>query len=102
MKVIYVSGPYRAPTEYEVGQNIRAAEEAAIKLWQEGWAVICPHKNTARLGGVVPDGVWIKGDIAMLIRCDAIYMLPTWERSEGARAEHEAAVKAGIPAIYAR
>ena len=55
MKVIYVSGAYRAPTEYEVGLNIRRAEEAAIRLWMDGWAVICPHKNTARLGGVVPD-----------------------------------------------
>ncbi len=100
MKVIYVAGAYRAKTEWGVAENIRRAELAAIELWKKGWAVICPHKNTAFFGGACDDSIWLLGDIEMLRRCDAIYMLPGWENSTGARAEHEVALAAGLLVLY--
>lgn len=57
MKVVYVAGPYRGPSEWAVKCNIEAAERVAIALWQQGYAVICPHKNTAFFGGAAPDEV---------------------------------------------
>ena len=61
MKIIYIAGKYRAKTEWEVVQNIRAAEDAAIFVWQHGAAALCPHKNTAMFGGIpgCPDNVWL-------------------------------------------
>jgi hypothetical protein len=100
MKLIFISGPYRAATVHGIVENIRRAETAAIKCWQMGYAVICPHKNTALLDGVLPDEVWLAGDIEMLSRCDAIYMMAGWEQSTGARAEHEFAIKMGMGIIY--
>lgn len=96
MKVIFVSGPYRAATEREVVNNIRRAEAAALRLWREGWAVICPHLNTAHFGGYCEDSTWLAGDLEILRRCDAIYMLPGWENSEGASAEFTVAKHAGL------
>ena len=87
MKVIYIAGKYRAKTERELVENIRRAEVAAIKLWQADWAVICPHMNTAHFGGLCDDKVFLDGDLEILSRCDAIYMLDGWCKSAGATAE---------------
>ena len=59
MKVAFISGPYRGKTESDVVANIRHAEKYALKYWQLGYAVICPHKNTALFGGLAPDEVWL-------------------------------------------
>ena len=100
MKVIFVSGPYRADTKAGISQNIKNAREAAKELWRQGWAVICPHLNTAHFDGVCPDDVWLRGDLEILSRCDAIYMLRNWRDSSGAVAEHDAAVDWGLEIIY--
>lgn len=88
MKVIYVAGKYRGESEAEVFDNIIHARSAALRLWGEGWAVICPHTNTmfmgSRLGG---DEKFIKGDLEIVARCDAIYMLKGWGDSVGATKE---------------
>lgn len=82
MKVIYVIGPYRSKTDWGIEENIQRAEQAALKLWQEGWAVICPHKNTAHFGGACDDKVWLNGDLEILSRCDAVFVLKGWPQSE--------------------
>ena len=97
MNLAYVAGPYRAPTEWQVKQNIEAAERVAAMLWQMGFAVICPHKNTAFFGGLCPDEVWLRGDLVMLRRCDLVVLVPGWEASTGAQAEAEEAKRNGIP-----
>jgi hypothetical protein len=100
VKVIFISGPYRAKNEWGLVQNIRHAEQVALRLWLEGWAVFCPHKNTAFFGGGCDDSVWLEGDMEILRRCDAIYMLNTWTKSAGATAEHGEALRLGIPIFY--
>jgi len=89
MKIIYVAGPYRAPTENEVFENIMRARAAAHKLWEKGWAVVCPHTNSMFMGGLDgrSDEAFIKGDLELVRRCDAIFMLEGWANSQGARKE---------------
>lgn len=87
MKLAYIAGPYRGSTHYDIEQNIRAAEAIAIKYWRLGYAVICPHKNTAHFDGLADDAVWLNGDLEILKRCDVVVMLPTWEKSVGAKEE---------------
>ena len=100
MKLIYIAGPYRSRTEYGLELNIRAAERAAARLWREGWAVICPHKNSAHMGGVAPDRVFLDGDLEILRRCDAIYMLKKWELSTGAKDELKLARKLKLEVLF--
>jgi len=101
-KVIYVAGPYRGANNWEIYNNIFRAEEVAAKLWQMGHTsphkvgVICPHTNTKWFQGLLPDDTWLEGDLAILERCDAVYMVKGWEKSEGARAEKNFAEKHGI------
>lgn len=101
MKVIYLAGPYRAATTYAVKQNIRRAEDMAVRVWAAGAACICPHLNTAFLDGAVRDGVWLEGDQEILRRCDAVLTLHGWERSQGASAEVGLAAAIGLPVFHA-
>jgi hypothetical protein len=97
MKLVYVAGPYRAPTEWQLVQNIRRAEALALEVWQLGLACICPHKNTALLGGAADDSLWLEGDLEMMRRCDAVICTDDWQRSAGARNEVAEARRLGIP-----
>lgn len=100
MKVVYVAGPFRGRDSWEMESNIRRAEALALEAWRAGAAVVCPHTNTRFFQGAAPDAVWLDGDLAILAKCDAILMTPDWERSSGARSEHEFAQARGIPAFY--
>ena len=105
MRVIYIAGKYRGKTNWDTVQNIRHAEGVSRDLWAKGWAVICPHKNTALMDGLgdSPEGdhlLWLTGDLAILERCDAIYMLDNWKTSVGAMAEFELAKKLGLEIYY--
>jgi hypothetical protein len=104
MKLAYVAGPYRGKSKnkiinkLQVIRNIRAARSVAKELWQMGYAVICPHSNTALFDGVAPDKTFLDGDIVMLKRCDLIVMMPHWLNSSGAIDELCIAQANGIPA----
>ena len=100
MDVVYISGKYRG----NVNENIEHARREAIKLWQLGYAVICPHLNTANFDGLCNDDVWLNGDLEILKRLypnrDAIYMLKGWRDSLGAIAEIDLAVRRDLKILY--
>lgn len=97
MKLIYVSGRYRARTWFGKVWNIWKARRVARRLWKEGWAVICPHMNTALFDEDCP---YIDGDCLMVEGCDAIFMMRNWEKSEGAKIELATAKIEGIEIIF--
>jgi len=98
MLVAFVSGKYRSiEGVWGAHKNIEAARVVARKLWDMGYAVICPHSNTAHFDG--PDyedaAMWLEGDLEILRRCDVVVMLPGWKESRGAVAEHAEARRTG-------
>lgn len=97
MILVYVAGPFRGRDHWEIAQNIRRAEELALEAWSLGFAVICPHANTAHFQGACEDDVWLRGDFEMLGRCDAVLLTRDWARSAGASAEVSFAQNVGIP-----
>jgi hypothetical protein len=99
-KVVYVAGPFRAPNVWLMERNIRRAEEIALEVWLLGAACICPHANTRFFQGVLPDQAYLDGDLAILQRCDALLMLPDWEKSVGAQEERLEAKRCLIPVFY--
>lgn len=101
MKLIYVAGKYRGKTINETYENIQVARQASTELWQKGYAVLCPHTNTSFMDGLVPDDTFLQGTMEILRRCDAIYLLPNWKQSEGARAEFALADELGLEVIFA-
>jgi hypothetical protein len=105
MKVIYIAGPFRALSNYCPGQqdawgiqqNVMRAMELALIVWRLGAVALCPHANTMFFQCSAPDDVWLKGDLELLKRCDAVLMTPDYQKSSGARKEKEYAESIGIP-----
>lgn len=100
MKVVYIAGPFRGNSAWDIECNIRRAETLALEVWRLGAAALCPHTNTRFFQNAAPDEVWLKGDIEMLKRCDAIIMTDNWTQSSGAVAEHDFAEINSIPVFY--
>lgn len=95
-RVIYLSHPYRARTEWGLWCNIQSAHTYAKQLWMKGWVCLSPVSNTAFMGGEDDFEMWIDGDLELVSRCDAWAGAPGWERSEGCRMEYEKAIAGGL------
>ena len=102
MLVAYVAGPYRNKSLYFIKQNIRRAEDVAVRLWNYGYAVICPHANTNFFDGAygMEDDVWLKGDLEIISRCDILVVIPGWASSKGTKEEIKFARSLGIPVFF--
>ena len=85
-KKIYISGQISGLTPDEYRANFL---EAARQLHAQGYEVINPIFNG--VDTTQPWHVHMKTDIRLLLECDAIYMLPNWELSNGATLEREIA-----------
>ncbi len=96
MKVVYIAGKFRGADAWEIANNIHKAATLALEVWKAGMTAICPHLNTAVFQGALPDDVWLKGDLEILSRCDAVLVVDNWMHSEGARAEVAYAARRGI------
>lgn len=102
MKLIYISGPITAPTAWEVEQNVRRAEAASMELFRRGVTNICVHAMGRFMDGVLKHGEWLKHDLAIIDRCDAVYIcaekfshsLGTCMEVEYARAQHKRVFRA--------
>ena len=108
MKVVYISGPYNSiPEGYDrhhgIQRNIVEASRVAAECWKKGWAVICPHLNTAGFHNLgLDEEIFLKGCIEMVKRCDAILLMEGWEKSEGAERERLEALLLGKPVYHVR
>ena len=103
MKVIYTAGPYSSKDPNEVDQNILNARKVATEMVKKGWGFFCPHLNSAQFERTLPDvpyTFWIALCLRMLSQCDAIVMMEGWEKSKGARTEHDFALEKGILVYY--
>ena len=100
MKVLYISGPFSHPDPvHGISRNILQASEVALLAWRDGWATLCPHKNTAGFQHAVdiPYETWIQGDLEFVRRADAICMVGAWTYSPGALREYRLARALHLP-----
>ncbi len=97
-RLIYVAGPYRAPTPDGVQANIERARVAAQRLWRMGYVAVCPHLNSAHFEG---DSAWyLKGGLALLDACDDLYVLEDSGASKGTIAEIRLAWTKGMRIFF--
>jgi hypothetical protein len=97
MKLVYVAGPFRGPTAWDIEQNIRRAEEVGMDVAKAGAMPVIPHANTRFFHGTLTDAFWLEGTLEMLRRCDAVVMVPGWGESRGSIAEKAEAERLGLP-----
>ncbi len=93
-KRIYVAGPMTGHKDL----NFPAFHAAAAALRAQGHHVENPAEINAD-----PNAQWLdcmRMDIARLVTCDAVCMLPGWEASRGARLEHTIAAGLGLEVMH--
>lgn len=98
--VVYVAGPFRAPTPIEVRANVLRAEQLGCAVLQLGAMPLIPHANTGHFDSVAPQDLMIEGTLELMRRCDAVVFTDDWQRSVGARGENEEAVRLGLPRFF--
>ena len=102
--IIYCAGPYTASSHEAIKENINIAEKASLKLWKKGWVVITPHLNCAHFERYYDDDLTeqmiIEGELVILKRCDAMFVLKGWEKSKGTLKEIEFCKENNITIFY--
>lgn len=104
---IYVSGPIAG----RLNANREEFDSAAALVRMAGAEPLLPHDIYPDHLGVCPpspitgsDGhTWschLRYDVAEMLQCDGVVMLPGWEASHGARLEHTVAAACGLPVHY--
>jgi hypothetical protein len=94
MTRIYISGKMSGLPEL----NFPAFHAAAADLRAKGYDVVNPAELNPD-----PGATWeqcMRVDIAALMTCDAIALLPSWSDSRGAKLEKHVADALGMRAIY--
>jgi len=88
---IYISGPMTG----REALNFPAFHAAADRFREAGWRVANPTEN---FGGRtnLPREVYLRADVSMLARCDAIALLAGWQESRGATLEAVLAAELGL------
>lgn len=95
--VVYICGPYTAPTRDEVQRNINVAERAGKAVLKMGHTPLIPHRISAHWDDdpeFNPEEwthtAWMeKLCLPLLSKCDAILMLDGWPNSKGSVMEFE-------------
>lgn len=102
VEVVFIAGAYWSSDSSEIKQNIQLAEQHSIELWNRGYKVFCPHLNTQHfeVKAKAEENEYRDFDIRMLQCCDAVFALPNWQESAGAKAEIEEAKRLGKPVFY--
>lgn len=99
--LIYIAGPYRAPTTWEINVNITNARQWGVRFAKMGAYPVIPHSNTAHMDGAAADSLWLGGTLELLRRCDGAIFIPGWPDSKGSQAEWEEAGRLRIPRLDA-
>lgn len=95
VKRVYICGKISGLHVDEVRQKFEQAEKLII---EQGHIPVNPTKN-----GLSHNASWEQHmalDITLLMGCDAIYLLPDWEDSRGARIEKNIAKLTGKEMIF--
>lgn len=100
LALCYIAGPFRGPTPFDVKINVHEAEMLGLEVAAIGGYPIIPHSMTGNFDKQLTDQFWLEGSLELLRRCDAIVMNVRWRESVGAKAEHIAAERMGMPIFY--
>ena len=88
---VYISGPI---TGYDIEERKLSFLKTQHMLESLGYEAINPLDKDLPL-----DASWsqhMRADIALLIQCESIYMMPGWEHSHGCKLELDVATSCGI------
>ena len=94
MKRIYISGPMTGLP----GLNHGAFHQTAQQLRALGYDVVNPADTPVPSEGAHWEA-WMKADLAQMLTCDTVALLPGWEASKGAHLELHVAHREGMNVV---
>lgn len=94
MKKTYLAGPMTGLP----GLNFATFHAEAARLRAQGLEVINPAEINPDVGADWTE--CMRADIAQLVTCDGIHLLPGWEKSRGAALEHHIASALGMSVTF--
>lgn len=100
MRLVYVAGKFRSPTDEGREANIRRAEAMGLEVAKLGASPVIPHANTRHLHSHVPEEFMLEATLELMRRCDAVILTEGWRESAGTRDEICEAHWLGIPVFY--
>jgi nucleoside 2-deoxyribosyltransferase len=89
---LYLAGPMTGYPDH----NFPAFRAAAGALREAGHDVVNPAELDAEVGTDHPWEYYMRRDIALLVECEGIALLPGWSGSRGARLEYGIARALGM------
>ena len=93
---VYIAGPITGKPGYNV--DVFAAAERHLTAC--GHTVVNPTTLHEGPLGSLSREEYMRTDIRALLDCEAIYLLPGWQDSRGARMEHDIAVQIGLVRMW--
>ena len=100
LPLIYIAGPFRGATPYDVHRNVCEAESLGLTVARLGGYPVIPHTMTQHFDKQLDDQFWLNGTLELLRVCHAVVATHRWEQSHGAKAEIADATARGIPVFY--
>jgi len=103
--LVYPAGPIQGQAKniLEILANLRRGQEHTARLFSAGFSPFPVFTDFAFLDMVEPtpliEDVYAYS-LAWMEKADALYMLPGWEHSTGARAERDVAERLSIPVFF--
>lgn len=94
---VYISGPITGTKDYM--RRFQEAEDALLD-WGEGVEVINPAAVNFLMPETFSHKDYMDMSIAMLDKCDTIYMLKGWTKSTGANMEYGYALAKDMVIMY--
>lgn len=95
--LIYVAGPFTAPTQTEVHFNESLALGYGELVAEAGGMPVVPHRST--YNDLQDADFWYAGTANLLRRCDGALFIPGWQDSAGCCGEYKIAQKMKMPLL---
>ena len=88
LPLIYVAGPYTAPTPEGISENVRRAQlwGSAINATGLAWAVV-PHNFSQGMQASLSEQQWLAFTLASSRRFDGVLLMPGFIKSTGSMGE---------------
>lgn len=104
---VYLSGAITSPVPNYTKEALKGMFRTyQAQLEKEGYEVVNPLDVLACADNSCGEGpsdhtweCWLKYDLIEMLKCDAIFMLPFWSRSRGARLEFSVATSVGMEVL---
>lgn len=91
---VYIAGPMSGYADF----NFPAFHAAAARLRDYGHTVVNPAEVCPELGK--DWAYYMRMDLTAMLKCEAIYLLNSWQQSKGASLENYIAEALGMTLMY--